>query len=254
MDRLGQVAVELDDVRAHPHHLAQARVAGSGVVERDSGATLAKVAEDVGECIVVVDELVLGDLEDDVREVRRQGLGHRLGGDRRGAHVEGEVGPDRSPHGLERRPQRRRLELRSEAAAVSLGEPGVRRAAGRAREAGECLVADQVTAGQCDHRLEDRPHRARMLEQRRDLAGLPFGPCERYLPRIEAAGPDPGASPISALPRRAGRGSRRRRRRRGRSRSRPSRRARARTPRSPPRRRGRARRPGTRGPPPDREG
>ena len=72
MDRAGQLQVELDDVRAHPHDLLEAGVAGAGVVDGDPRAALAKGGEGVGEQAVADVDLVLGQLDDHVREVVRK--------------------------------------------------------------------------------------------------------------------------------------------------------------------------------------
>ena len=45
VDVVDQGAVELDDVRAHPHQLLEPRVAGAGVVDRDLRAALAQVGD-----------------------------------------------------------------------------------------------------------------------------------------------------------------------------------------------------------------
>ena len=91
-DRLGQRPVQLDDVRAQPHQLLQARVAGSGVVDRDPAAALAELGEHLRQRLVVGNELVLGYLDHDLVEISRQHLVDDWRREGRGADVQSEVG------------------------------------------------------------------------------------------------------------------------------------------------------------------
>ena len=77
MDALDQVAIELDDVGLHPHHLLQPRVAGAGVVDGDPGAAVPQLRDGPGQGLVVRHELVLGDLDHEPGEVGGERLGHR---------------------------------------------------------------------------------------------------------------------------------------------------------------------------------
>ena len=96
MDALDQVAIELDDVGAHPHHLLQPGVAGAGVVDRDPGAAVPKLRDRSREGLVVRHELVLGDLDHEAGEIGWERLGHRLRGEGRRADVQGQVGVHRA--------------------------------------------------------------------------------------------------------------------------------------------------------------
>ena len=64
-----QRAVELDDVGAHAHHLAQAGVALAGVVDGDAGAAGAQRVEQALEPLDVEHALLLGDLEHEAAHV-----------------------------------------------------------------------------------------------------------------------------------------------------------------------------------------
>ena len=146
MDALDQVAIELDDVGLHPHHLLQARVARARRRRWRSGRRGSRSsATRPGEGLVVGNELVLGDLDHEPVEVGGEHLlATGVRAERRGADVESEVGRRWGARPAQRGADRRRVELRPEAAAVSRREPRLRRASRRPREACQRLVSDQV--------------------------------------------------------------------------------------------------------------
>ena len=188
MDRAGQLQVELDDVRTHPHDLLQAGVSGAGVVDGDPRPAFPQGGEGVGEQAVAHVDLVLGQLDDHVREVVRKNTEHGVGGERRGADVDRDVGSGRPALACESGADRGRLELGPEPAGVRLREPGRRRPIRGIGEASEPLVADQATGGQGGDRLEERLD-GLLLEDALDLGALRCVAGEADVIWIEAARP-----------------------------------------------------------------
>ena len=91
IDLVDEIAVDLDDVRAHPHELLEPGVAGAGVVDGDHRSALAQVGDRGGERLVVGDELVLGDLDDQSLEVAGRVPPDDVGAERRGTDVDRQV-------------------------------------------------------------------------------------------------------------------------------------------------------------------
>ena len=180
--------VELDDVRTHPHDLLQAGVSGAGVVDGDPRPALAQVGEGVGEQAVADVDLVLGQLDDHVREVVRKDTADGVGGERRGTDVDREVGSVRAPS----RARAARIAAASscgpQAAGVRLREPGRRGPLRGIGEASERLVADQAAGGEGGDRLKERLD-GLLLEDALDLGALRCVSGEADVIWIEAARP-----------------------------------------------------------------
>ena len=194
---------------------------------------LAQLRDGPREGLVVRHELVLGDLDHEPGEVGGERLGHRLRGEGRGADVQRQVGADRTPDRLQRGADRRRVELRPEAAAVSLREPRLRRASRRARlkrasasYPTRCPLARSTTGWKTGLIPSGSAIRAAI-----SAACWSVRPTRRARGRSGACAACPGASPNTGRRRRACRGWRRPPRRPGRWRCPPSRRAPGRGPR-----------------------
>ena len=187
VDAVDQLAVQLHYVRPDPHHLPKAGVAGSRIIDRDQSAPLAQVGDQPREPVVLGDQLVLGDLDHQIGQVVGQRLRDRVGAERRGADVDREERPKRSPERRQRRADRRGLQLWAKAAAVRLGEPRLGITLRRAREAGERLVRDDLPSRQGDDGLEHRMDRLWPCEERRH-PGVPLlAPADLHLLRVVAA-------------------------------------------------------------------
>ena len=150
----------------------------------------------------------------------RERLADDVGGQRRRADVDRQVGVERAPERLEGGADRGRLELGAEPAAVRLGEPDVGGALARPGEARQRLVADDAPGTEADHRLEHGGDRPVECQQLLDLGALALGPVRGRVLGVEAAGA-PLAAALGPVQRAVGelaRGSRRPRRRAGRPR------------------------------------
>ena len=139
--------------------MAQARVPGAGIVDRDPYPERAERRQPPRELIVVVDRLVLGDLDDhplgdrlqDGRQVRGAGGAVRA--------VDREIGARWELGEAERRlPDRRELELDPEVERASFGEPFVGPAHRERPEPREGLDPDHIVVLEVDDRLERHGH------------------------------------------------------------------------------------------------
>ena len=90
VDAADQVEVDLHEVRGELQDVAEAGVAGAGIVDREADGR-SEPLELAAQSRVVVDLDVLGDLEDDRPLDGRQDLAERAGPDELGRDVEAEV-------------------------------------------------------------------------------------------------------------------------------------------------------------------
>lgn len=135
--------------------MPEAREAGADVVDGDAHAPGAQRRERLDERVVVVHGHVLGDLDDDPVRDRLEQLGELRREQGRRRDVDREVGSARQvAEPVQRRRDRRQLELHAEPEPCRLGEPGRRRALRLGAEPCERLERDDRVALEVEDGLE----------------------------------------------------------------------------------------------------
>lgn len=173
MDALNQRPVELEDVGPGANQQLQPRVARSGIVDGYTRPPGAQGSQMDVERVVARKQLVLGQLDHDLTQIAGKHCGDLVREQGTSADIEGEKAPRRTAGHGQGHLDRLGLERGPEPAAVSLGEPKVRRTHRLGvQEAGERLVAGDAAGGQFDDRLEDRSHGVRAAEHLAHLGVL----------------------------------------------------------------------------------
>jgi hypothetical protein len=184
VDTSHEADVDLDNVRPQVDEMSEVGDSGTGVVGRDSHVGAEGTHRDM-QRPVIVDDLVLGDLQDDRPRLTGKELRQNpAAAEEVGRDIEAQPSVGRKARaGSDRATEGRGLEFDAEADPYGVDERLCRRVVGG--EPGERLEADRLARCEVDDRLEDRPERAG-LDHRRHRCALP----PELLPRQQLRGED----------------------------------------------------------------